>query len=160
MSYAQLLSLETTSQSKFSPCLIDPSETVARVLFAPKHYNLNKVQPNAFEQIIHEGMSVLRTTYSFEDNLKKTISKIESEQKQYVGFITANVNEIRKVLVPNEVRLFIVIDTARETVIGHADVETTRKYIIDITNVPKNMIPKVIVGKLFMLFDSELKQSL
>ncbi len=159
MSYEELLKLEKKSQSEFSPVLIDSKETIARVLFAPKHYNSNEVQPNAFEQIIHEGMSVLRTAYSFEEDLKETISKIESDKKQYVGFITANVSKIRAEVLTKEIRLFIVIDTARENVKGHADIESTRKCI-EITGMPKNMIPKFIVSKIFRLFDLKLKQKL
>ena len=61
MSYEELINLENTKQSLFSPCIVSNTETIARVLFSPKHYDNGEISTNALEQIFDpDGMSVLR----------------------------------------------------------------------------------------------------
>ena len=121
MDYQSLLDKESKKQSSYSPCTVSSNEFICRALFAPRHYKNGKVQPAAFEQILSpDGMSVLRKSYSFKDSLKETIEIIQCDEKHFVKCISASVADIRAILC-EKFRLIYVLDTAREKVIGHAD---------------------------------------
>jgi len=128
--YEVLLSKETTKQSKYSPGIIQDSEKVARVLLSPKHYKNGIIVATAFQQIFSPGgFSILRHGEYFDESLEKTIELLESSENKYIGYASANVVDIRKVIIGSIYRVFIVLDTAREDRIAHADIFTTRTTI-------------------------------
>mgnify|MGYP003435566715 FL=1 len=77
MSYQELLDLEKTIQSIYSPTLISDDERLARVLFTPRHIKNGKVLPSAFDPEIFQGLSVLREKYDFKNCLNITISQLK-----------------------------------------------------------------------------------
>ena len=128
--YEVLLLKETTKQSEYSPGIIQDSEKVARVLLSPKHYKNGIIVATAFEQIFSpEGFSILRHSEYFDYSLNKTIELLESTENKYIGYASANVVDIRKVIIDSIYRVFIVLDTAREDRRAHADIFTTRATI-------------------------------
>jgi len=128
--YEVLLSKETIRQSKYSPGTIQNSEKVSRVLLSPKHYKNGTIVPVAFQQIFSSGgFSILRHGIYFDESLRKTIELLESSENKYIGYASANVVDIRNVMIESIYRVFIVLDTAREDRIAHADIFTTRETI-------------------------------
>ena len=127
MNYEESLNLETFSHDEFSPCIISDDEKIARVIFSPKHYSDGEIHATAFTQIFsREGMSVLRVHYSFEKSLIRTIELLQKDdENQYAGYVCANIEDIRKVVI-NNFRVFYILDTAREDRIGHADIFSIR----------------------------------
>jgi len=127
MNYEELLTLEKSSQSEFSPCIISNDEKIARVIFSPKHYSDGEVVALAFQQIFSpDGMSVLRLNYFFENSLIKTIKLLQKDdENQYTGYVSASVSDIRNVI-QNGFRVFYILDTAREDRVGHADIFSIR----------------------------------
>ena len=127
MDYDALLIQESISQSKYSLGVLKDCENVARVLFAPKHIQNSVVLPNAFEQIIHDGLSVLRLGDNFEESLSYTIHQIENDKRKYEGYVCADVLSIRNVL-SSGFRLFYLLDTATKPKRAHADIYAIRPH--------------------------------
>lgn len=127
MTHQQYLDLEDASASYYSTGIVRNEETVARVLFSPKHYEDGKILPVAFEQIFNpNGMSVLRQDDYFETSLTRTIEILQKDdENEYFGYVCASVLEIRSI-VHNNYRVFYVRDTATEDRISHADVFSIR----------------------------------
>lgn len=150
-SYEDLLKKEKTKQSFFSPSIVSDKETISRVLLTPKHYKNGMIVPTAFEQILQsEGFSVLRRQYDFDNSLEKTIEKLEKDNNKYIGYASASVAKIRSI-VHERYRVFVVLDTAREDIVSHADIFTTRNLIAS-DGLDKKFLIKYIrleIAKLF-----------
>lgn len=151
MSYQELINLEKTVQSNFSPCIISDEEVVARVLFSPNHYKNGEITTNALEQIFSKsGMSVLRKSYDFDNSLATTIKSLQKNTNQYAGYACANIKEIREVLTSDKLfRLYYVLDTAREDRIGHADVFAIRHEAERLPRKAHNMYIRLQISELF-----------
>jgi hypothetical protein len=152
MDYEELLNLETFSHSKFSPCIISDDEKIARVIFSPKQYSDGEIHETAFTQIFSlNGMSVLRLNYSFQDSLIKTIKSLQKDDKnQYAGYVCANIEDIRKIII-DDFRVFYILDTAREDRVGHADIFSIRLPVE--MGLSKKILTKYIRHKIAEVFN-------
>ena len=129
--YHDLLSKEEITQSSYSLGIVHDNERLARVLLSPKHYRNGSIVATAFEQIFHpDGFSVLRHGANFESSLQKTIQILETDDNKYIGYVSANVQDIRMLVIDSIHRVFIVLDTACSDRLAHADILTTRKTIV------------------------------
>ena len=156
--YTAFINREQEKQSKFSPCVVSDQETISRLIFSPKQYceETKRIFPNAFEQIKYEGLSVLRKNYDFKSCINNVCDIITRKDngKILAGFTSADVSKIREAK-NNGVRFFVVLDTARENMVGHADVESilTQK---NITTLPSGLSHKYIAKKISDLFEPEI----
>lgn len=153
MSHEDFLSLEDVKQSEFSPSIVMNEEIVARVLFSPKHYLDGKILPVAFEQIFSSnGMSILRVSHSFSLSLTKTITQLEQDGVEYIGYTSAKVQDIRDIKL-NEYRVFYILDTATKDKIGHADIFAIR-LSIDKCGLPKKAFKNYIRQQISKVFNT------
>lgn len=151
MNYEEAHSLENTKQSQYSPCIIKDNETIARILFAPKHYDNGEILPAAFEQVFSKnGMSVLRLEYYFSESLSKTIEQLETDEVTYIGYSAAKVADIRAIQLEGY-SVFYLLDTATKDKIGHADIFTIR-LSIDECGLPKKAFKNYIRKRISEVF--------
>ena len=154
MSYQELLDLEKTIQSIYSPSLISDDERLARVLFTPRHIKNGKVLPSAFDPEIFQGLSVLREKYDFKNCLNITISQLKKDDESFCyGYILANVIDIKNIK-QNEFRLFYIVDTATKEKIGHADICAIRSSDIAL---PKKALKQYIRYEISLVFNNFVK---
>ncbi len=123
------IALETISLSKYSPGVVAPSESIARMIFSPLHVEENgTIKPSAFSDVKDKGLSVHRLEYIECKELECLGKAMASNanvagrsERDYIGYVKAHTAEIHQ-LTGDEKRLFCVYDTAKETEISHADV--------------------------------------
>lgn len=152
-SYEDLLAKEKVSNSSFSPGIVANHEKVARVILTPKHYKNGSFVATAFEQILHPGgFSILRHQHDFDNSLDRTVEILETDDNKYIGYASANVEDIRGVIIDSIHRVFIVLDTACEDRIAHADILTTRNEI-ESENLNKKSILNFIRFQIAELFN-------
>ncbi len=127
MTYQELIDLESSTQSQYSPCIISNDEVIARILFSPNHYHNGEILPSAFEDIFKAtGFSVLRKHHDFDKSLKVTIADLHKPGvNEYFGYVCARVSEIRAIILET-LRLFYILDTATKRKLGHSDVFSIR----------------------------------
>ena len=154
-SYEECIEKEKVSQSPHSPGLVSDDEQVARVLLTPKHVKDGQVLPVAFEQVLQsQGFSILRHGEYFEESLVNTIKLLETDDNKYTGYATANVKEIRDILIQGTTfRLFIVTDTATKDRKAHADIFTTRNTPEALKHGMKKSLVKYIRLQIANLFN-------
>ncbi|MEA2028313.1 MAG: hypothetical protein U9N49_05010 [Campylobacterota bacterium] len=152
MSYGSLLDLEKVSQNRYSPCVIDNEEVVARLLFSPRHYLDGEILPMAFDQVTNEGgMSILRMSYFFENSLNKTISQIGNSTVKYCGYACAKVEDIRAIKI-EDLRVCYVLDTATKEKRGHADIFYI-KFSIEECGLPKKALKTYVRKEIAKVFN-------
>ncbi len=155
MTYEELLSLENTSQSDYSPCIVANDENLARVLFTPRHIKDNKVLPVAFEPEIFKALSVLREKYDFQNCLDFTISQLEKDDgSYYYAYVLAKVCDIRDIR-KNEFRLFYIVDSATKEKKGHADICAIRTNDFGL---PKKALKQYIRYEISLVFNNLVKK--
>ena len=155
MPYTELLKKENNLQSEASLTTVDSNEIIARAVCEPKQYHSGKIQPNAFEQVNYEPMSVLRMqSKTFDTCLKKTIQQITKGEKKYVGYATVKVEDIRN-LKHEDKRLFAVLDSGSNDKPSHADVIATKK-VVKFTSLSGENLANFLVSKLFRVFSKTL----
>ncbi len=139
--YHDLLSKENITQSSYSPGIVQNTERLARVLLSPKHYKNGSIVATAFEQILHpEGFSVLRHDANFDSSLQRTVQILETDDNKYIGYVSANVQDIRILTINSIYRVFVVLDTACSDRLSHADILTTRETIVSETLRKKSIL--------------------
>ncbi len=150
MSYKELLNLEKTTQSIYSPALINDDEMLARILFTPRHIKDGKVLPVAFDPEVFQALSVLREKYDFKNCLNITIAQLKKDDESFFyGYVLAKVLDIKNIK-QNEFRLFYLIDSATEEKIGHADVCAIRTSDIGL---PKKALNQYIRYEISLVFN-------
>lgn len=137
MSYEELIALETTKQSEFSPDVIQKDEIVARLL-VPEHIDDDgSVLPTAFDHLVrYKEVSILRCKYDFEANKELTIEQLLRNPKNiYRGYITTSVESLKNLLF-NETsfRVCYLVDSATKDKRGHADIRGLATQIIERVN--------------------------
>lgn len=154
MTYEELLSLENTSQSDYSPNIVTNDENLARVLFTPRHIKDDKVLPVAFEPEIFKALSVLREKYDFQNCLELTISQLKKDDESYYyAYVLAKVCNIRSIK-RNGFRLFYIVDSATKEKIGHADICAIRT---DDFGLPKKALKQYIRYEISLVFNNLVK---
>lgn len=135
--HAHALALELCSVSTFSPGTVSNQEIVARQIFSPIHLDEedNTIKAAAFDDVSNKGLSVNRLSYTNEETIHSTGQAKASNDnnyainngqpskanRSYIGYIVANVAEIRNYQDENH-RIYAVYDSSLELAIEHADV--------------------------------------
>ncbi|MDU6683842.1 MAG: hypothetical protein E6470_09525 [Enterobacteriaceae bacterium] len=127
--YEEALALEAQSVAIGSPGVVLNSETVARQIFSPIHYDedKNEIVAAAFSDVKDKGLSVNRLQHSSESIIHEAgIAKAERDRerrpdREYIGFCMAEVGNIRSIEEAGT-QIFTVYDSALPQANHHADV--------------------------------------
>ena len=125
---------EKTSQSEYSPGIVDNSEIILRLIFSPLQWDEknNELKPAAFNrsELKGRGSSVERKKYTnleFLRNKSQNIGKTASSKK-FMGVVSCLCDSVRKIRDDNNQQAFCVLDTATIDDRGHADLLFSSKY--------------------------------
>lgn len=164
MTYEELVVLEDSKQSIYSPDLIRSHEIVARLLVPEYIDDDGSVLPTAFSHIvIYNEVSILRCLYDFELNKQLTIEQLMKNPKNiYRGYITARVDNLKNILYEESfLRMCYIIDSATKEKIGHADIKGLATQIIskiETKNLSKKNLKNLIQKKIWEVFDQNIQQ--
>lgn len=121
---------EKLSVSSHSPGVVKNTEFVSRQMFYPIHIDDDgEIKMVAFDDAFNKGLSVNRLDYAHEKDIhrlgetKAKHDRMLKPERRYVGFVKANVSELRAVSECDK-RVYAIFDTAMKDVFHHADVCT------------------------------------
>ena len=126
------LSDENVMQSTCSPGLVDDSECILRVGYAPEHIHEGEVTVSAISQsdLVVRGYSVEREAFAVEHGIRQLAERQmtnvpDARQEAFLSLLS--VQEIRKKFTDDGDRAFVVLDTSLPENNAHASVFSAKK---------------------------------
>ena len=150
MTHNYSLDSETTTQSEFSPGIVENSELLLRLLFEPEHIVDNLVINTAIsiEDLKSRGLSLDRIKFANKSLINKRIvnQQIKNRKNRKTHCLASfDCKSVREIKNDNQVRELILIDDAIEENIAHASIyanahgkATLRKIRIKLIKLFKN----------------------
>ena len=94
---------EMESVSDYSPSVVHDNENIARLLFAPLHYDTekNEVKPSAYSDVFNKGLSTNRLSMTNESKMYRQGVRMANEAKMtrsnrfFIGYMEESVSADR-----------------------------------------------------------------
>ena len=121
--YEQALEWEKESVSSHSYGIVKDDEILARNIFSPHHYDTEtgEIKSLAFDDVLNKGLSVLRCSYTTNEEIIRIGEDKKKDTHEYLGYITIQAKCIREHIIELK-RSMAVYDTALEDLPTHADI--------------------------------------
>lgn len=121
--YEQSLEWEKESVSSYSCGIVKDDEILARNIFSPHHYDINtgELTTLAFDDILNKGLSVLRCSYTTNEEIIRVGEDKKKDIHEYLGYVTIQAKCVREHIIELK-RAMAIYDTALEDLLTHADI--------------------------------------
>lgn len=128
--FRQAIQKEKHCISEFSPGCVASAEFVLRQVFSPAYVEEDGVtiKADAFVDVFKDrGLSVNRQKYSSEGELhvaaQERLDSGQSDKKRvHIGLARGSVEKVRQVLDENDHQAMVVLDSALQSDLSHADI--------------------------------------
>jgi hypothetical protein len=128
--FQQAIQKEKHCISEFSPGCVASAEFILRQVFSPAFVEEDglTIKADAFIDVFKDsGLSVNRQRYSSEGQLhiaaqKRLDSGPSDKKREHIGLARGSVEKVRQVLDENHHQAMVVLDSALENDLSHADI--------------------------------------